>query len=72
MKIAHISDLHCGEPHFVPGLIERAINEINDFAPDVVVCSGDLTAMGFKDREANSIANKLSRCSFPRAGLTCL
>jgi len=48
MKLAHISDLHCGEVHFVPGLMERAINEINDLEPDIVVCSGDLTAMGFK------------------------
>jgi len=48
MKIAHISDIHCGEVHFVPGLMERAINEINDQQPDIVVCSGDLTAMGFK------------------------
>ena len=48
MKIAHISDIHCGEVHFVPGLMERAINEINDLEPDIVVCSGDLTAMGFK------------------------
>jgi len=48
MKIAHISDIHCGEVHFVPGLMERAINEINDQHPDIVVCSGDLTAMGFK------------------------
>jgi 3',5'-cyclic AMP phosphodiesterase CpdA len=52
MKIAHISDLHCGEPHFVPGLLERAVNEINEFQPDVVVCSGDLTAMGFKHEYA--------------------
>jgi 3',5'-cyclic-AMP phosphodiesterase len=48
VRIAHISDIHCGEPHFVPGLMERAINEINDLQPDIVVCSGDLTAMGFK------------------------
>src|SRR5436309_14421627 len=24
MKLAHISDLHCGEPQFVPGLLVRA------------------------------------------------
>ena len=29
-RIAHISDLHCGGPHFVPTLLERAISEIND------------------------------------------
>ena len=49
MKIAHISDIHCGEVHFVPGLMERAINEINDQEPDIVVCSGDLTTFGFKE-----------------------
>jgi 3',5'-cyclic-AMP phosphodiesterase len=47
-RIAHISDLHCGGPHFVPTLMERAISEINDSAPDLVVCTGDLTTFGFK------------------------
>ncbi len=47
-RIAHISDLHCGGPHFVPTLMERAISEINELAPDLVVCSGDLTTFGFK------------------------
>jgi 3',5'-cyclic AMP phosphodiesterase CpdA len=47
-RIAHISDLHCGGPYFEPNLLERAISEINDLAPDIVVCSGDLTTFGFK------------------------
>ena len=46
--IAHISDLHCGGPYFVPNLMERAIAEVNDLEPDLVVCSGDLTTFGFK------------------------
>jgi Icc protein len=46
--IAHISDLHCGESYFVPNLLERAIDEVNELEPDVVVCSGDLTAFGFR------------------------
>ena len=46
--IAHLSDLHCGGQYFVPGLLERAIAEINDLAPDIVVCSGDLTTFGFR------------------------
>jgi Icc protein len=46
--IAHISDLHCGGPHFVPNLMERAISEINELAPDLIVCSGDLTTAGYK------------------------
>jgi 3',5'-cyclic-AMP phosphodiesterase len=47
-RIAHISDLHCGGAYFVPSLLERAIDEINDLEPDVVVCSGDLTTFGFR------------------------
>ncbi|MGI8973265.1 MAG: metallophosphoesterase family protein [Gaiella sp.] len=47
-RIAHLSDLHCGGPYFEPSLLERAIAEINDLEPDIVVCSGDLTTLGFK------------------------
>jgi len=46
--IAHLSDLHCGGPHFVPTLLERAVTEINELKPDAVICSGDLTTFGFK------------------------
>ncbi len=56
LTIAQISDLHCGGPYFVPNLLERAISEINDLAPDVVVCSGDLTAHGFKEEYAQAKA----------------
>ena len=54
--LAHISDLHCGSPHFVPNLLERAIAEINDLQPDLVVCSGDLTTFGFKQEYAQARA----------------
>jgi Icc protein len=46
--IAHLSDPHCGGQYFVPSLLERAIAEINELDPDLVVCSGDLTTFGFK------------------------
>src|SRR6266550_7479593 len=46
--IAHISDLHCGGVHFVPNLLDRAIDEVNDLNPDVVICTGDLTTFGFR------------------------
>lgn len=52
--IAHISDLHCGGPYFVPNLMERAVSEINDLKPDLVVCSGDLTTFGFKPEYAQA------------------
>jgi len=48
ITIAQMSDLHCGSPHFVPSLLERAIAEINDIQPDVVIVSGDLTSDGFR------------------------
>ena len=50
--IAHLSDLHCGSPYFVANLLERAIMEINELEPDVVVCSGDLTTFGYKQEYA--------------------
>jgi 3',5'-cyclic AMP phosphodiesterase CpdA len=48
LRIAHISDLHCGSPHFQAELLERAIEEINELQPGVTVITGDLTADGFK------------------------
>jgi 3',5'-cyclic AMP phosphodiesterase CpdA len=50
--IAQLSDIHCGGPDFVPNLMERAVNEINDLEPDIVICSGDLTTFGFKHEYA--------------------
>src|SRR5919199_2086901 len=52
--IAQISDLHCGGPHFLPNLLERAINEVNDLNPEIVVVSGDLTTFGFKEEYAQA------------------
>jgi len=46
--IAQISDLHCGSPHFVPRLLDRAIEELNELTPDVVIVSGDLTGDGLR------------------------
>jgi 3',5'-cyclic-AMP phosphodiesterase len=48
LRIAHISDLHCGSPHFQADLLERAIEEINELEPGVTVISGDLTSDGFR------------------------
>ena len=61
--IAHLSDLHCGGQYFVPGLLERAISEINDLAPDIVVCSGDLTT--FAVAETLLIATAMIACLVP-------
>jgi Icc protein len=47
MKIAHISDIHTAEPHFLPDLLERVIKEINKIEPEIVVVTGDLTDNGY-------------------------
>src|SRR5215212_11659128 len=65
-RIAHISDVHCGGAHFVPSLMDRAIAEINEMEPDLVVCSGDLTTFGFKQEylEAKAYLDKIECKSF--------
>src|SRR3954449_7317657 len=50
--IVQISDLHCGTQFFLPNLLERAITEVNDIQPEIVICSGDLTTFGFKEEYA--------------------
>src|SRR5665213_3535171 len=50
--IVQLSDLHCGQQFFLPTLLERAIVEVNELAPDVVVISGELTTFGFKEEYA--------------------
>jgi 3',5'-cyclic-AMP phosphodiesterase len=50
--IVQLSDLHCGQQFFLPALLERAIAETNELAPDIVVISGDLTSHGFKEEYA--------------------
>src|SRR5438046_6263390 len=51
-RIVQLSDLHCGQQFFLPQHLERAIAEVNEMKPDVVVISGDLTSNGFKDEYA--------------------
>lgn len=46
--IAHISDMHAGSQYFVPNLMDRAVIELNELKPNVVVTTGDLTNEGFK------------------------
>ncbi|MHB0915749.1 MAG: metallophosphoesterase family protein [Thermoleophilia bacterium] len=46
--IAHISDMHAGSQYFVPNLMDRAVVELNELKPNVVVVTGDLTNEGFK------------------------
>ena len=45
MKIAHISDLHFGE-ELVREKVEKAVRQINEAEPDLVVITGDLSCWG--------------------------
>lgn len=60
--IAHISDLHLGSQYFVSNLLDRALVEVNELKPDVVVITGDLTAMGYRQefREAREYVDRLA------------
>ena len=56
VTIAHISDPHVGSPYFVPNLMNRVIVELNELAPDVVVCTGDLTHEGYRQEYKSWLA----------------
>jgi len=57
--IVQISDIHVGEQHFVPSLLTRCIDEINELGPDIVIITGDLTANGFR-MEYDTLKNYLA------------
>lgn len=48
LLIAHISDLHVGSQYFISNLLSRAIEEINELRPDIVILTGDITNEGFR------------------------
>ncbi|MCL5292127.1 MAG: metallophosphoesterase [Actinobacteria bacterium] len=48
LTIAHISDLHTGSQYFIPNLLSRTIEELNQMGPDIVVVTGDITDAGFE------------------------
>jgi 3',5'-cyclic-AMP phosphodiesterase len=49
LKIAQISDLHCGEIRFDKNTLKYFIAEINKKKPDLLVVAGDLTASGYRE-----------------------
>ena len=48
LRIAQISDIHCGEATFDPGMLSNALKSINEMEPDIVVVAGDLTGAGYQ------------------------
>ncbi|MDZ4179509.1 MAG: metallophosphoesterase [Coriobacteriia bacterium] len=61
IRIAHISDLHCGSRYHIPSLATRVIDELNELGPDLVVVTGDLTDMGFRQefKQAHRLLSRL-------------
>jgi 3',5'-cyclic-AMP phosphodiesterase len=48
LRIAQISDIHCGELTFDEDAMRSIVERINRMEPDVVVVVGDLTAAGYE------------------------
>ena len=48
LRIAQVSDIHCGTPTFEPALMASVVERVNRLAPDLVVVAGDLTAAGYE------------------------
>jgi 3',5'-cyclic-AMP phosphodiesterase len=65
LRIAQISDIHCGELSFDPTMMESAIEGINAMSPDIVVVAGDLTAAGY-EWEFEEAAKWLDRIDYPK------
>ncbi len=56
LRIAQVSDIHCGTITFDPKLMERVIEQVNGVRPDLVVMAGDLTSEGY-EREFEAAAS---------------
>jgi Icc protein len=65
LRVAHISDIHCGELSFQSHLMERAVERINAMRPDVVAVAGDLTASGY-EWEFEEAAQWLAQLEAPK------
>ena len=48
IRIAQISDIHCGEATFDPAVMTSTIERINRMEPDLVAVVGDLTGAGYR------------------------
>src|SRR5687767_5129677 len=65
LRIAQISDIHCGEVTFDGERLDSIIKEINEMAPDLVVVAGDLTGSGY-DWEYSQAADYLGKITCPK------
>lgn len=60
MRIAQISDLHCGSLYFLPEVARTVVDEVNASDPDVVLVTGDITDNGYR-REYDIARDLISR-----------
>ncbi len=65
LRIAHISDIHCGEITFQDELMVSTIDAVNALRPDVAVVTGDLTVAGYQ-WEFEAAAGWLERIEAPK------
>ena len=47
VRLAQISDIHCGELTFDRKLMQTIVDRVNAMELDAVVVAGDLTASGY-------------------------
>ena len=48
LRLAQISDIHCGESSFDAGVMGSIVEHVNGMQPDAVLVVGDLTAKGYQ------------------------
>ena len=48
VRIAQVSDIHCGEPSFSEAAMRSVVDRVNAMEPDLVAVVGDLTAAGYQ------------------------
>jgi 3',5'-cyclic AMP phosphodiesterase CpdA len=65
LRIAQISDIHCGEPTFDRDLLRTSMDRINRLKPDIVIVAGDLTGGGY-EWEFQEAAKELGKIRSPR------
>jgi len=65
LRIAQISDIHCGELTFQEDAMRSTVERINRLEPDVTVVVGDLTAAGY-EWEFEQAAEWLGKIDSPK------